>query len=173
MRNLDSIRKRVDVLHARTRPVVPLVLIDATGFVDEVTYANFAASDAGGRDQIRAELAALEDGLVAEKLADLPVVKGSRVIRAIVVTAALPEEHDVWRLTPEADTPRPDKQAALARRDALIAEAEAEWHREQAQKAPLAERDWNPSGPDEEVLYFEEPSGWPVTRATHRERMGQ
>lgn len=166
LRRLDRLARR-----AETRPVPPIVLIDATGFVDEATYAAFAAADAEDRAWMRAELASLEAALVAEKTADLPGVEGSRVIQAIIVTSRLPEEHDSWRLHADEEAPTPDRQAAIERRDAMIAEAEAEWHREQAAKRPLAERDWDPSGPDHVVLYHEQPSGWPVTRAQHRARL--
>lgn len=172
MRNLDAIRKRIGKLEARSRPVSPIVMIDCVGFVDERTLAEYAASDPDDRQAMRAQLARLEDDLVAEKLADLPVVEGSRVIRAIVVTAGLPAEEDLWRLTADEETATPERQASIERRDAMIAEAEAEWHQEQAAKRPLAERDWDPSGPDHAVLYYEQPSGWPVTRAQHRARLG-
>jgi len=171
-RDLSTIERRLDKIRARSLPVPPLTLIDATVFVDEATYVAFAAADAEDRAYMRAELASLEADLVAEKLADLPVVEGSRAITAIITCSILPEEHDLWRLTADAEAPSPDRQAALDRRDAMIAEAEAESRREQAMKKPWTERDHNPSGADEEVLYFEVPSGWPVTRAQHRARLG-
>jgi len=171
MRNLDAIRKRIGKLEARSRPVSPIVLIDATVFVDDQTFLEFAAADEDVRARMRADLAGYEAALVAERTADLPVVEGSQAITAIIVTAKLPEEHDLWRLTAEADAPSPEKQASLERRDAMIAEAGAESRREQAMKLLWAERDHDPSGPDGEILYFEVPSGWPVTRAMHRARL--
>lgn len=165
-RRLDRLARR-----ATARQAPPLVLIDCTIFVDDQTFLEFTAADEDGRARMRADLAGYEEALVAQTMADGPETTDSRAIRAIIVTTKLQDEADVWRLTAEADAPSPDKQAALARRDAMVREAEAEWHREQAQKAPMSERDWNPSGPDEEVLYFEMPSGWPVTRAMHRARL--
>lgn len=117
------------------------------------------------------DVARLEDDLVAEKLVDHPIIEGSRAITAIITCSILPEEHDLWRLTADAEAPSPDRQAALERRDAMIAEAEVESRRERAMKLPWTERDHDPSGSPDEILYFEVPSGWPVTRAMHRARL--
>jgi len=54
----------------------------------------------------------------------------------------------------------------------MVREAEAEARRERAMKLPWTERDHDPSGPDDEVLYVEMPSGCPVTRAMLRARLG-
>lgn len=149
------------------------MLIDCVGFVDGQTLAEFAEADPDTRQAMRAQLARLEAALVAERTADLPVVDGSRAITAIVVTSRLPDEDDVWRLAfDDEDASDPGRRAAIERRDAKIAEAQAEARREQAQRKPMAERDHDPSGPEGEWLYTDMPSGYPVTRAQHRVRLG-
>lgn len=170
-RSFTTLERRLAKVTGRSVAVPIIPLIDATVFVDDQTFLEFAAADEDSRARMRAGLAWYEEALVAQTMADGPETTDSRAIRAIVVRAALPAEEDLWRLHDDDDDHSPDKQAALERRDALVREAVSEWHREQAAKLPLAERDWDPSGPDDEIIYVEMPSGYPITRAQHRARL--
>jgi len=61
---------------------------------------------------------------------------------------------------------------AIAERDRKLDVMRAELRREERARLPLLERDEDPEGDPNEVLYFEQQSGWPVTRREHRTRLG-
>lgn len=170
-RDLTAIAKRVELVKKRALaaviPVVEIVTVDPP-----FDWRAFRAADVETRDRMRADYAEREAEIIAANPPpDMPYIKPGSVVQ-IVVRFALPTEYQLDGDDEDDDLPggmtAEQYEAAMRYREQVIEEGRRLADEEAARAAePVVEidrYDATPDGDPSEVLFYEERSGYPVTR---------